>query len=109
MRSRPPCGRSRCPADGCWAAGRRKSEQRTSLPPICALCPYLSLEPDPLQLVLRETLLGLAVELGGACVRAQFVQALGQYARVKEQNLYIRLLSRSRAYLAARLCRASAR
>src|SRR6202011_6406835 len=72
MPSRPPCGRSRCPADGCWAAGRRKSEQRTSLPPICALCLYLSLEPDPLHLVLRETLLGLAVEFGGACVRNSY-------------------------------------
>jgi transposase-like protein len=41
--------------NGCSAAGRRKSEQRTSLPPICALCPYLSLETDPRHLVLPET------------------------------------------------------
>jgi hypothetical protein len=41
--------------------------------------------------------------------RAQFVQFLEQYPQVKEQNRCIRWLSRFRAYLAAQLCRASAR
>ncbi len=41
--------------------------------------------------------------------RAQFVLFLELYPRVKEQNLYTRWLLRSRAYLAARLFRASAR
>jgi len=42
-------------------------------------------------------------------LRAQFVLFLELYPQVKEQNLYTRLLLRSRAYLAARLFRASAR
>jgi hypothetical protein len=41
--------------------------------------------------------------------RAQCERSLERYPRVKEQNLYTRLLLRSQAYLAARLCRASAR
>ena len=39
---------------------------------------------------------------------AQFAQFPEQYPRVKEQNLYTRLLLRSQAYPVARLCRASA-
>src|ERR1700733_9960581 len=41
--------------------------------------------------------------------RAQFVQFLGRYPQVKEQNLYIRLLLRSQAYRASLRFRAFAR
>ena len=41
--------------------------------------------------------------------RAQFGKFLERYPQVREQNRCIRWLSRFQAYLAARLCRASAR
>jgi hypothetical protein len=71
MPSRPPWGE----VDALLTVAGQQVVGKASnvhLPPIYALCLYLSLEPDPLHLVLRETLPGLAVEFGGACVRNSY-------------------------------------
>jgi hypothetical protein len=53
--------------------------------------------------------LSMSVQQTFRVPRAQFVLFLEQFPQAKEQNLYTRWLLRSRAYLAARLFRASAR